>query len=189
MLQTRVRNALTSGRIVEVEAYLGPGDPASHCAGWRRTARTEAMYGPPGTAYVYRSYGMHWCFNVVTDEVDFPAAVLIRALEPIHGKQTMARRRHQDKLPLLCAGPGRLCEALGIDAGMNQQDLGGGRISIKASTPLPVRAVGSSPRIGVSKAADWPLRFFLQGSPWLSRRSVPAIAGSTPPRRSGSARI
>ncbi len=124
-MQTRVRGALTSGRIVEVEAYLGPGDPASHSAGWRRTPRTEAMYGPPGTAYVYRSYGVHWCFNVVTDEVDFPAAVLIRALEPICGLRTMARRRHQDKLPLLCAGPGRLCEALGIDAGVNRQDLDG----------------------------------------------------------------
>lgn len=184
VLQTRVRGAITSGRIVEVEAYLGPDDPASHSAGWRRTARTEAMYGPPGTAYVYRSYGVHWCFNVVTGRVDFPAAVLIRALEPTHGSRTMSRRRHQDKLSLLCSGPGRLCGALGIDARMNQLALDTGRICIKASTPLPVKAVGSSPRIGVSQAADWPLRFFEKGSPWLSRRSVPITAGSSPPHPS-----
>ena len=169
VLETRVRGAVTAGRIVEVEAYLGPGDPAAHSANWRRTPRTEPMYGPAGTAYVYRSYGVHWCFNVVTERSDFPAAVLIRALEPITGISTMARRRGRRERQLLCSGPGRLCQAMAITDSLNRHRLDGPRILIAPAASGPCE-VGISARIGVSQAADWPLRFFAKNSPWLSRR-------------------
>ncbi len=171
VLETKTRNTRTAGRIVEVEAYLGPDDPASHSAKWRRTTRNEAMYGPPGTAYVYRSYGVHWCFNVVTQQSGFPAAVLVRALEPIAGATVMARRRGSRKARLLCSGPGRLCEALAITDGLNGMLLNGTRVRLKraAGAPRDIE-IGSGPRIGISRAADWPLRFFVRDSPWLSRR-------------------
>ena len=170
MLETRLGRTVTAGRIVEVEAYVGPHDPASHGADWRRTTRMEAMYGPPGTAYVYRSYGVHWCFNVVTAREEYPAAVLVRALEPVRGLAAMSRRRGRDEPRLLCAGPGRLTQALGITAAMNEAPLDGGRICIKQATPPSRRKVGYGPRVGITKAADWPLRFFEIDSPWLSRR-------------------
>ena len=170
ILETRVGGAVTAGRIVEVEAYVGPHDPASHGANWRRTARTEPMYGAPGTAYVYRSYGVHWCFNVVTERDDYPAAVLVRALEPLRGMKVMSRRRSQDNLRLLCSGPGRLTQALGITAALNRARLDGARICIKQGTLLSEEEAGSGPRVGISHAADWPLRFFVKGSRWLSRR-------------------
>ena len=170
VLETRIRGAVTAGRIVEVEAYVGPHDPASHGANWRRTARTEPMYGAPGSAYVYRSYGVHWCFNVVTERDDYPAAVLVRALEPLRGMKVMSRRRSQDDLRLLCSGPGRLTQALGITAALNRARLDGVRIRIKPGTLLSEEDLGSGPRVGISRAADWPLRFFVEGSRWLSRR-------------------
>ena len=169
VIETRVRGARAAGRIVEVEAYVGPQDPASHSANWRRTARTEPMYGPPGTAYVYRSYGVHWCFNIVTEREEYPAAVLLRALEPIVGFTVMSRRRKQKDRRLLCAGPGRLTQALGITAAFNQVPLDDERIVVKRGTPLPKRKVGTGVRIGVSQAAEWQLRFFERNSPWLSR--------------------
>jgi DNA-3-methyladenine glycosylase len=165
-----VGRTVTAGRIVEVEAYVGPHDPASHSADWRRTPRMEAMYGPPGTAYVYRSYGVHWCFNVVTEREEYPAAVLVRALEPIRGLAAMSRRRGRDEPRLLCAGPGRLTQALGITAAMNEAPLDGARVCIKQATPPSRGKVGSGPRVGIMRAADWPLRFFEIDSPWLSRR-------------------
>ena len=128
------------------------------------------MYGPAGTCYVYRSYGVHWCFNVVTEREGFPSAVLVRALEPVDGVATMARRREQDNRRLLCSGPGRLCQALAITDALNKARLSGPRICIKQSTPPPSTKVGSGARIGITRAADWPLRFFERGSPWLSRR-------------------
>lgn len=170
VLETRVGGAVTAGRIVEVEAYVGPHDPASHGANWRRTARTEPMYGAPGTAYVYRSYGVHWCFNVVTERDDYPAAVLVRALEPLRGMKVMSRRRSQDDLRLFCSGPGRLTQALGITGALNRARLDSARICIRQAALLSEEEVGSGPRVGISRAADWPLRFFVRGSRWLSRR-------------------
>ena len=158
----------TAGRIVETEAYLGPEDPASHAFGHRRTARTEPMYGPPGTAYVYFTYGMHWCLNAVTERREFPAAVLIRALEPLAGLPLMRRRRGKVTDRELCAGPARLCQALGITGKESGRLLTRGRLRIERDRrpKAPVRVTG---RVGITVAADWPLRFVIADSRWASR--------------------
>ncbi len=158
----------TSGRIVEVEAYLGPADPASHgAARIGRTARNDPMFGAPGTAYVYRIYGVHRCFNVVTGDEGFPAAVLVRALEPRTGMEAMARRRGRGTD--LCSGPGRLAQALGIEETLNGHDLDRAPLRILPGAPVPDSAVQVSGRIGISRATDWPLRFTVAGSPHVSR--------------------
>jgi DNA-3-methyladenine glycosylase len=160
----------TAGRIVEVEAYVGPHDPACHAYGHRRTARTEPLYGPPGTAYVYFTYGMHWCLNAVTEVDGYPAAVLIRALEPLAGLETMRRRRGGVPDRALCAGPARLCEALGVTGALNGVSLQRSPLRIVKNGMAPRRtAVISGPRIGITRAIDWPLRFYLKDSPWVSR--------------------
>jgi DNA-3-methyladenine glycosylase len=159
----------TAGRIVETEAYLGPHDPACHAFGDRRTHRTEGLYGPPGTAYVYFTYGMHWCLNAVTRRAGYPAAVLIRALEPVHGLETMRRRRGRVPDRLLCAGPARLCESLGITGNENGVQLQRGRLCI-VRLPMPPRPrIVTTPRIGISRAVDWPLRYVFADSEWISR--------------------
>ncbi|HWC72842.1 MAG TPA: DNA-3-methyladenine glycosylase, partial [Gemmatimonadales bacterium] len=163
------RRRQTAGRIVEVEAYVGPHDPACHAYGHRRTARTEPLYGPPGTAYVYFTYGMHWCLNAVTRPREFPAAVLIRALEPLEGLDTMRERRATDTDRHLCAGPARLCEALGVTGVINGLSLQRGPLRILEG-PKPKRSeIVIGPRIGITQAVDWPLRFYLKDSPWVSR--------------------
>lgn len=169
VLETRLNEKVTSGRIVEVEAYVGPDDPAAHGYGNRRTPRNEAMFGPPGFSYVYFIYGKHWCFNAVTERNGFPAAVLIRALEPVSGINAMKRRRRKEKAELLCAGPARLCQALGIDRELNGCALADGPVRILRGERITPAQIESGPRIGISKAADWPLRFFVRGSKWLSR--------------------
>lgn len=157
------------GRIVETEAYIGPEDPASHAAKRiGRTARNEPMYGPPGTAYVYLSYGIHWCLNAVSDRVDHPGAVLIRALEPLWGLPTMRLRRGTPDRDLL-RGPGRLCQALGVDRDLNGHWLGEPPLLFLDAPPVEADAVQAGPRVGITKAVDWPLRFTLAGSRWLSR--------------------
>src|SRR5207247_1269231 len=139
------RRRETAGRIVEVEAYVGPHDPACHAYGHRRTARTESLYGRPGTAYVYFTYGMHWCLNVVTEKPEYPAAVLIRALEPLAGLDTMRQRRGREPL---CAGPARLCEALGVTGALDGIALQRGLLRIVADEPAPKQsAIAASPRI------------------------------------------
>ena len=163
------RGQRTAGRIVEVEAYVGPHDPACHAYGHRRTARTEPLYGQPGTAYVYFTYGMHWCLNAVTEPKDFPAAVLIRALEPLEGLDTMRQRRMTEQDRHLCAGPARLCEALGVTGAVNGSSLQRGPLQVvKGMSPKKAEIV-VGPRIGITQAVDWPLRFYLSGSPWVSR--------------------
>jgi len=168
VLESRVGGVLTVGRIVEVEAYLGVEDPAAHCYGGRRTERTEPMYGPPGTAYVYFTYGMHWCMNAVTGPTGVASAVLIRALEPLQGAHIMERRRGTRRHRLLCSGPAKLCSALGVTGRFNGHDLRRFPVRVRGPAPYAI-TIGASPRIGVSRAADWPLRFFQSGSPWLSR--------------------
>ncbi|HEU4449939.1 MAG TPA: DNA-3-methyladenine glycosylase [Gaiellaceae bacterium] len=158
------------GRIVEVEAYDGE-DPASH--GFRgRTARNRSMFGPPGRAYVYRSYGIHWCLNLVCAEEGVPEAVLVRALEPTHGLEAMRARRGVGEDRLLCSGPGRLCQALGLAGAHDGLPLDAPPFELRAA-PAPVRVV-RGPRVGITRAAELPWRYALAGSPFVSRRLAAA---------------
>jgi len=154
------------GTIVEVEAYDGE-DPASH--GFRgQTTRNASMFGPPGHAYVYRSYGIHWCLNLVCEDEGRAAAVLLRALEPVEGVERMRVRRGLDGLRLLCAGPGRLCQALGVTREHDGLALDAPPFELQASAePVPV---ATGPRIGISVAGDVPWRYGVAGSRYLSRR-------------------
>ena len=156
---------VVSGRIVETEAYLGPHDPASHSA-VGRTARTWHMFGPPGTAYVYFIYGVHWCVNVVTREDGYGSAVLVRALVPIAGLPRMRERRPKARTDRdLCNGPGKLCAALGITRAHDGVLLtGGSSLTLLAGDAVPDDAVIVGPRVGISKAVDWPLRFRVRRS-------------------------
>ena len=152
----------TSGVIVETEAYLGSEDPASHSFRGR-TPRNDAMFGAAGTLYVYVSYGVHRCINVVTGEVGNAGAVLVRALEPVSGVEAMSARRGRDTE--LCSGPGRLAQALGITMRHNRHDLSLPPLRLVARPTVPDGEVGTSGRIGVSRAANRPLRFFVRGHP------------------------
>lgn len=161
----------TAGRIVEVEAYLGPGDAASHAARGP-TRRSAIMFGPPGIAYVYFIYGMHHCLNVVTEPAGRAGAVLIRALEPLAGLDLMARRRAgaRGRLPpveRLCAGPGVVCRSLGIDLSWNGAPLRGPRLRLLAGSGPPPRLAATT-RIGVRAAAASRYRFVDRDSPSLS---------------------
>jgi DNA-3-methyladenine glycosylase len=152
------------GRIVEVEAY-DHEDPAAHgFAG--RTARNASMFGPPGHAYVYRSYGIHWCLNFVCGQEDVASAVLIRALEPTIGLDEMAARRGTDEPRLLAAGPGRLCQALGITREQDGAPLDRPPFELHAREHVEVER---GPRIGITKATDRPWRYAEAGSRFLSR--------------------
>ncbi len=173
----------TSGVIVEVEAYEGADDPASHAATrGGRTARNRIMFGPSGRAYVYRSYGMHWCVNVVTGEDGDPQAVLIRGLEPLEGEREMARRRG-GRRPL-AAGPGRLCEALGITGELYGHDLSEPPLVLAPGWSLPEAEVATTGRVGVRVAADRPNRFYVRGRPGVSRPGRWRATGT--PSRSGT---
>ncbi len=181
---------LLAGRIVETEAYCGTIDAASHAYRGRRTPRNEVMYARPGTAYVYFTYGMHYCMNIVCGEVDVPLAVLIRAVEPIAGIEAMRRlrairpgksqqamARQPDRA--LCSGPARLCQAFSIGRAQNGLDLVNGRTLFVAEpharsmlTPIRPRDIARTPRIGIDYAGAWvakPLRFVVANSEYLSK--------------------
>ena len=156
------------GVIVEVEAYTGPDDPASHAAARiGRTRRNASMFGPPGTAYVYRSYGVHWCVNVVTGATGDPCAVLLRAVDPIEGLDVMAVRRGREQD--LTSGPGRMGQAFGITDALDTHDLSSPPLRLLPGWPIPRGLIDVSPRVGISRAQDWPLRFSVRGNPSVSR--------------------
>jgi DNA-3-methyladenine glycosylase len=164
-----------AGLIVEVEAYLGREDRAAHTWGGRRTARCESMYLPGGHAYVYFTYGMHHCLNVVCGKADEGVAVLIRALEPTEGLEEMYRRRRAARRTVdLCSGPAKLAEALAIDRSLDGIDLrrdAGLKIERLRARALPARRIETTPRVGVAYAGPWshkPLRFFIRGNPHVS---------------------
>jgi DNA-3-methyladenine glycosylase len=190
------RGLVLRGRIVETEAYVGVQDRASHAFGGRRTPRNESMYARAGTAYIYFTYGMHHCFNVVCGAIDEPAAVLIRAVEPLGDLQLWRAHRRADdpsrKSPLkdrdLARGPGRLCEAMRLDRTLDGEDLTASqRVWIEPADtdrkPAHARSprsetsiaigpgIADGPRIGIGDKGPWtraPLRFWLEGSPWVS---------------------
>jgi DNA-3-methyladenine glycosylase len=171
VLVSTVGGRLTAGRIVETEAYVGPDDPASHAAERiGRTRRNESMFGAPGIAYVYRIYGVHWCLNAVTDRLDFPGAVLIRALEPLDGLETMRERRRGVPDRGLTSGPGKLASALGITGDLDGHPLRAEPLLIAAGDAIAPDAIEVGPRIGITRAADWPLRFCVRLNPHVSRR-------------------
>jgi len=169
------------GVIVEVEAY-DHEDPAAH--GYRgKTARNASMFGPPGHAYVYRSYGIHWCLNFVCEAEEVASAVLVRALEPTRGLDEMRARRGLDDPRLLGAGPGRLCQALGITRDDDGRALDEPPFELLAREGEPGIAVG--PRIGISQAAERPWRYALVGSHYLSRPLAPGASPATATRTAG----
>ena len=153
------------GMIVEVEAY-DHEDPASH-AYRGRTGRNASMFGPPGRAYVYRSYGVHWCLNLVCGEEGVAEAVLLRALEPTHGREQMREHRGLSDDLLLCSGPGRLCQALGVSNAHDGLALDRPPFELRGRSGEVEVAQG--PRVGISRAAELPWRYALAGSRYLSR--------------------
>ena len=169
-LSTRVRGRLTSGIIVEVEAYHGGYDEASHSYGGK-TARNEVMFRAPGHCYVYFIYGVHHGVNVVSEREGTGAAILIRALEPLEGVPIMQQRRGTKNLRALTSGPGKLCEALAIRRSLSGAYLGTSQaIWLEPYRTLTPERIGRSRRIGISKAQDLEWRFFEKGSPFLSRK-------------------
>ncbi|HVZ80772.1 MAG TPA: DNA-3-methyladenine glycosylase [bacterium] len=159
-------SGLAAGRIVEVEAYLPQGDPGCHAARGM-TPRNEVMFGPAGHAYVYFCYGNHFMFNVVTEKQGVPGAVLVRALEPVKGEYLMARRRRGEVgQKNLTNGPGKLAQALGLDRGQNRLPVFRKPLTILSAERR--EPVGVTTRIGLTEGSDLPLRFYLQGNPYVS---------------------
>ena len=173
ILVTNWEGIVTSGRIVECEAYAGAIDKASHASGGRRTARNEIMYGEGGCAYVYLCYGIHHLFNVVTNSKEIPHAILIRALDPLEGIPEMLLRTNKKKLDqTITRGPGNVSKALGISTKHTGTSLLGNEIFIvEDSAKFSRKEVASSPRIGVDyagKDALLPYRFYIKGNPFVS---------------------
>ncbi|WP_223713825.1 DNA-3-methyladenine glycosylase [Niabella beijingensis] len=174
VLFTRKGRAVTAGIIVETEAYFGVQDKASHAYGGRRTNRTEILYSPGGVAYVYLCYGMHYLFNIVSSFKDEPHAVLVRAVEPLIGKQIMERRRNMPATSaVISSGPGSAARALGIDGSFNKKKLTGQEIWIEDhNIRYTSDAIITTPRIGVAYALEdalLPWRFFVRDNKYVSK--------------------
>lgn len=165
-----VVHGAAAGRIVEVEAYLGMDDLAAHASAGI-TARTRVLFGPPGRAYVYLIYGMHECLNLVAEPDGVPGCVLIRALEPLYGVALMKRRRPAARSRRdLCSGPGKLTRALNVTRRLNGANVtGSGDFAVRAMLDGAAVEIETSPRIGIRKCADWPLRFYIPGNRFVSR--------------------
>lgn len=184
-LWVRKGKSVLGGRLVEVEAYIGEEDPACH-AHRGRTRRNEQMYGPPGLAYVYFTYGNHWMLNFVTERALFPAAVLIRGIEPLAGIELMRRRRHVERDYDLTSGPGKLTEAFGITGDDNGTSLCGPRFTVTRGKPNDSIVVTSG-RIGVNEGHERPWRFYFEGSPWVSKYRLGSQAARERARQRGAA--
>jgi DNA-3-methyladenine glycosylase len=168
VLVSRRGGAVTAGRIVEVEAYLGPEDAASHAA--FRPGSHDLFYGDGGIAYVYLNYGVHHCLNAITNPPGTPGCVLIRALEPLHGRSVMSRRRGVPaQARHLASGPGNVTRALGITLRDNGADLTRGPLTIEPPDRPREFTVAAGPRVGITRAVDLRLRFWIAGNPHVSR--------------------
>jgi DNA-3-methyladenine glycosylase len=178
VLVTSFDDTVTGGRIVETEAYLGADDPGSHAATKGITGRNRVMYGPPSRAYVYFTYGNHHMLNLVTCGEGTAGAVLIRAIEPLAGIEMMTRRRKGRPVAELTNGPGKVAQALGVDLRHNGTVLPG-EIVIADASDVPDGDVGVSGRIGLGAGHELPLRFYVQGSTYVSKGRI----GPKPPRR------
>ena len=183
VLVHRTPEGTASGLIVETEAYIGEDDPACH-ASFGRTARSEPLFGPPGFAYVYLNYGVHYLMNAVTEADGYPGAVLIRALQPVDGLELMRKRRAPDGRDIddhaLCRGPGNLTKALGITIEQNRLDLAVSKLTIE-DRAISVGSIATGPRIGIRVATERPWRYWVEG-----HRSVSGRRTRTPESRSGS---
>jgi DNA-3-methyladenine glycosylase len=177
MLVSTVDGVATGGRIVEVEAYLGSADAGSHAATRGITKRNAVMYGPPGSVYVYFTYGNHHMVNLVCEPEGIAGAVLVRALEPLVGVDVMAHRRDGRPIREMCSGPGKLAAALGVDLSDNATMLGAGRLSVYRSACPSDAAIGSSGRIGLSAGHELELRWYETDSPFVSRGRLGPSAG------------
>lgn len=172
LLVHRSAEGTTSGIIVETEAYAGPEDKGAHSFSGRRTARTEIQFGPGGYAYVFAIYGMHSCFNVVTNLEDKPEVVLIRALEPADGIELMRQRRGTSSFTELCSGPGKLCKAMGITRAQYGLDLCGSELYLVPMPEIEESRIMVSPRINIDYAEecrDYMWRYFIKDDPCVSR--------------------
>ncbi|AWK05741.1 DNA-3-methyladenine glycosylase [Flavobacterium crocinum] len=174
LLYTQIDGKITSGIIVETEAYFGIQDKASHAYGGRRTNRTETMYTNGGVSYVYLCYGIHYLFNIVTSVEGEPHAILIRAIEPFEGKEIMEERRNMSSSKVaISAGPGSAAKALGIDSSFNKKDLTGDEIWIEDhGIRYDEEEIGATPRVGVAYAQEdalLPWRFFIKGNKYVSK--------------------
>lgn len=156
------------GKIIETESYLGIEDSASHSFKGK-TKRNEVMFGPPGFAYIYFTYGMHYCFNVVTGKKGIGEAVLIRSLEPVMGIELMKQRRKTENIYNLCSGPAKLVQAMGITLHLNGSDLVSGPLQIYSEPYDKELEIISSSRIGISTAQELPLRFYIKNNNFVSR--------------------
>lgn len=179
ILVSSAGDTVTGGRIVETEAYLGPGDAGSH-AFRGMTPRTSVMFGPPGRTYVYFTYGNHHMLNLITERDGVAGGVLIRALEPLFGIDEMERRRRGRPLKEITDGPGKLAAALGVDLSDYGHELGTGRLGVYEAPP-PGERIGVSGRVGLSAGWEAPLRLYLEGNPFVSK-------GRTGPPRKPAAR-
>jgi DNA-3-methyladenine glycosylase len=164
-----LRHGTTAGIIVETEAYLGGEDLASHSARGI-TDRTRVIFGPPGHVYVYLIYGMYECLNIVAEPEGIPGCVLIRAIEPLAGLESMKQRRPKARTPRdLASGPGKLTQALGITRALNGSDVTVGPLTVHHPLKAEDIVVDVSPRIGITECSDWPLRFTIAHNPFVSR--------------------
>jgi DNA-3-methyladenine glycosylase len=200
VLECQTAEGRAAGRIVETEAYLGPSDPASHAV-VGLTDRTRDLFGDPGTSYVYFIYGVHWCFNAVTWRANAGTAVLVRALEPVQGLELMRRRRGVGATKALSAtaservdreltnGPGKLCEALGIDGQLSGRSLQRPPLVLRQGREIADADVVVSPRIGITRAAEGMHRYFVKSSEFVSRRTGPLPLATYAARESRKERV
>jgi len=169
IMEIHIDDTTLSGKIVETEAYLGFNDPGSHSFRGK-TKRNAVMFGPPGVSYIYQIYGIYFCYNVTTDHEDIPAAVLIRALEPLTGINIMNKNREKNELKDLCSGPGKLAQAMGITKSLNGTSAIDGPIKFYTEDRIKPFQIVETTRVGLNQGADLKLRYYIKNNPFISKK-------------------